>query len=119
MAFHFFTIPVQQSETATEDLNRFLRSHRILAVDRRWVDQGANSFWALAVDYLDHVGAGRGEGDSLRRKPSPLSSPNGRGDKSLRAPNKMNTNPTRQRGRISKRCFPRWRVGFVFDALGL
>jgi hypothetical protein len=28
----------------------------VLVVDRRWVDQGENSFWALCVDYLDSSG---------------------------------------------------------------
>ena len=31
----------------------FLRSHRVLAVDRRWVEQGSESFWSFCVDYLE------------------------------------------------------------------
>ena len=30
-----------------EDLNRFLRSHRVLTMHREFVAQGDNSFWAL------------------------------------------------------------------------
>ena len=52
MACRFFTVPAHASDKAQEELNRFLSSHRVLAVDRRWVDQGENSFWALCVDYL-------------------------------------------------------------------
>ncbi len=51
--YRFFLIPVRQSEAAADELNRFLRSHRVLSVDRRWVDQGTESFWSFCVDYLD------------------------------------------------------------------
>ena len=47
-------VPVRDDGHAAEDLNSFLQSHRILAVDRRWVDQGNDSFWAICVDC--HVG---------------------------------------------------------------
>ncbi len=53
MAFKFFTIPIHDSEASEADLNAFLRSHKILSVDRRWVDQGPNSYWSFCVDYLD------------------------------------------------------------------
>ncbi|MDF1591101.1 MAG: HRDC domain-containing protein [Desulfobacterales bacterium] len=33
-------------------MNRFLRSARVLTVHREFVDQGDNSFWCLAVEYL-------------------------------------------------------------------
>lgn len=53
MGFKFFTIPIQNAEQVEEELNAFLRSHRILSVDRRWVDQGPTSFWSFCIDYLD------------------------------------------------------------------
>ncbi len=56
MAYRFFVIPYRASKGAEDELNGFLRSHRVLAVDRRWVDLGENSFWALCVDYLDSLG---------------------------------------------------------------
>lgn len=52
MALKFFTVPIQDS-TAESELNAFLRSHRVLSVDRRWVEQGPSSFWAICVDHLD------------------------------------------------------------------
>jgi len=51
--YRFFLIPVRQSGPAEEELNRFLRSHRVLNVDRRWVDEGSESFWSFCVDYLE------------------------------------------------------------------
>ena len=41
-----------------EQLNAFLRSHKILSVDRRWVEQGASSFWSFCIDYLEGAPAG-------------------------------------------------------------
>jgi hypothetical protein len=48
MPFKFFTIPIQNAEAFESELNAFVQSHRVLAVERRWVDQGATSFWCLA-----------------------------------------------------------------------
>src|SRR5580704_9209616 len=53
MPFKFFTIPIQNSDAAETELNSFVQSHRVLAVERRWVEQGATSFWSFCVDYLD------------------------------------------------------------------
>jgi superfamily II DNA helicase RecQ len=53
IAFRFFTVPVQDSGRAQEELNAFLCSHKILLVDRRWVEQGASSFWSFCIDYLE------------------------------------------------------------------
>jgi superfamily II DNA helicase RecQ len=53
MAFHFFSVPITFSESAAEPLNAFLRSHRIIRVDRQLIDQGTSSVWALCVEYLD------------------------------------------------------------------
>jgi superfamily II DNA helicase RecQ len=57
MSYHFFTIPIRAAEPAQAELNAFVRSHRVLSVDRRWVDQGESSFWAFCVDYLDSSGS--------------------------------------------------------------
>ncbi len=53
MAFRVFTIPISYPDLAEAELNSFLRSHRVLSIERRWVDQGPASFWAFCVDYLD------------------------------------------------------------------
>ena len=64
MAFKFFTVPIQNSQETEAELNAFVRSHKILSVDRRWVDQGPVSFWSFCVDYLD---AATGASDSRRK----------------------------------------------------
>ena len=50
MAFRFFTVPIQNAEQAEAELNGFLRSHKVLSIDRRWVEQGSTSFWTFGVD---------------------------------------------------------------------
>ncbi len=64
MPFRFFCVPVRDEGTATSELNVFLHSHRVLAVDRRWVDLGTESFWSLCIDCLEsssaETKAGRG-----------------------------------------------------------
>jgi superfamily II DNA helicase RecQ len=55
MAFRFFTIPITSADGPAETLNAFLRSHRIVKVDRQLVDQGTSSLWVLCVEYLDGV----------------------------------------------------------------
>lgn len=52
MAFRFFTIRLSSHGDAETELNAFLASNRILSVDRRFVEDGANSVWAFCVDYI-------------------------------------------------------------------
>ena len=68
MAFRFFTVPIQNAEQAEAELNGFLRSHKVLSIDRRWVEQGSTSFWTFCVDYLDGQAAGSGGDRSARGK---------------------------------------------------
>ncbi|MBS0656873.1 MAG: HRDC domain-containing protein [Verrucomicrobia bacterium] len=69
MAFRFYTIPARGDRQQEADLNGFLRSHRVLSVDRRWVEQGEHSHWCFCIDYLDAPGgpgAGAGPGSAER-----------------------------------------------------
>jgi hypothetical protein len=38
---------------AVDEFNAFLGAHKVLTVDRRWVEQGASFYWSFCVDYLD------------------------------------------------------------------
>jgi len=49
MRIDFFTIPVQSSAEASEELNSLLSSSRILTVDRQFVPDGTSSFWSVCV----------------------------------------------------------------------
>lgn len=71
MAFHFFTVPIHDpNAAAAAELNGFLRSHKVLSIDRRWVEQGAASFWSFCVDYLEAApgGATNGRGPGGRTR---------------------------------------------------
>ena len=49
MKLRFARIPVHEPDAASEDLNRFLVGHRILAIDRKFIDNGDNSDWAICM----------------------------------------------------------------------
>jgi superfamily II DNA helicase RecQ len=53
MQLKAFTIPIHDAGSALEEVNAFLRANRILSVDRHFVQDGANSIWAICVSYLD------------------------------------------------------------------
>ena len=56
MQLKAFTIPIHDAGGALEEVNTFLRAHRILSVDRHFVQDGANSVWAICVSYLGVAG---------------------------------------------------------------
>jgi superfamily II DNA helicase RecQ len=56
MAYRVFTIPVRGPGAAETELNGFMASHRVMSVDRRFVEEGERSFWSFCVDFLDARG---------------------------------------------------------------
>lgn len=52
MKLHFVTVPIHNSSIAEGELNQFLGSHRVIAVDRQLVSDGARSAWAICVTYV-------------------------------------------------------------------
>lgn len=48
MPFEFFCVPVRDDDTVESEPNAFVRSDPVLAVDRRWVTQGAESFLSFS-----------------------------------------------------------------------
>ncbi len=55
MQYKFFTIPAISGDTvrAEEELNAFLRGHRVLTVQRELVNNGQQSCWCCCVEYMD------------------------------------------------------------------
>ena len=52
MQIKLYTIPVFDSEAIEEELNRFLRGHRILQLERHFcADNGG--YWAIMIEYVD------------------------------------------------------------------
>jgi len=68
MKFKFFSIPVASPEAAEADLNRFLGAHCVSQIERHYTPEGAGSFWAVCVTWLE---AGEAQGaaapDAARR----------------------------------------------------
>lgn len=58
MAFSFFRISVNGGPEPEEELNKFLTSHRVLSVEKRFVDVGENSYWSFCIDYVPTAGQG-------------------------------------------------------------
>jgi len=57
MPLKFFIVPVLDAAPAEAEINAFLARHRVVAIDRRWVDQGSSSLWAICVDYSRQAAA--------------------------------------------------------------
>jgi len=53
MPYHLAIIPIRDDGMAEQDLNQFLRSHRVLSVDKQFVQNGINSFWTFCIDYIE------------------------------------------------------------------
>ena len=63
MQLRVFTIPLHAGDEHQEDMNRFLRSHRVLTVDKRFADSPGQSCWTFCVEYLEHATHGHGNGN--------------------------------------------------------
>jgi ribonuclease D len=58
LQYKFFTIPVKMPDDAEAELNRFMRSARVITAHREFVAQGENSFCCVTVEYLSDRGTG-------------------------------------------------------------
>jgi len=52
MQLRFFRIPAGDTGCFAEELNAFLRGHRILTVQREFVSGADGAWWAICVEYL-------------------------------------------------------------------
>jgi superfamily II DNA helicase RecQ len=50
MSLHFFFISAARPQPFQDELNQFLAAHRVVAVDRRWIEAGEASGWAICVE---------------------------------------------------------------------
>lgn len=49
MTLHFFAIPALSPQPAQDDFNRFCLTHRVVNIERQFVGDGANAYWALCA----------------------------------------------------------------------
>lgn len=61
MQYKFLAIPAMDCGQAEAELNRILRSERVLSLHKEFVHNGDNSFWALALAY-QNTGEGGNKG---------------------------------------------------------
>lgn len=52
MQVKVYTIPLFDNAELTEELNAFLRGHKILTLDRQHVSLGGQAFWTFCITYL-------------------------------------------------------------------
>ena len=60
MQLGFFRIPAGDTGGFAEELNAFLRGHRILNIQRELVADSGGAWWAICVEYLPAAGVGAG-----------------------------------------------------------
>ncbi|MDX2248818.1 MAG: HRDC domain-containing protein [Bacteroidia bacterium] len=53
MQIKIFTIPVTGGEAVNEDLNKFLRSHKILQTESHIVNSEQGAYWCFCIRYMD------------------------------------------------------------------
>jgi superfamily II DNA helicase RecQ len=53
MQIRIFSIPVFDSETETGELNRFLRAHKIIDIEKQFVQASNPPFWSFCIRYID------------------------------------------------------------------
>lgn len=51
MRIEFFTVPILNADQARDELNRFIMGHRVISIDRNFVQDGPNSAWAFCIGY--------------------------------------------------------------------
>lgn len=60
MQLKLFILPVKNLAEAEAEMNAFLRSRRVLGVQKEFVGDGDNSFWTFCVEYLESAPASTG-----------------------------------------------------------
>ena len=52
MQIEIFTLPVYDNREQTEEMNNFLRGHKIIDIEKKFIDSGTSSFWTFMVRYV-------------------------------------------------------------------
>ena len=62
MKLQFFTVPAKFSQETQHELNSFCAQHRVLNIDKQFVNLGNESYWSICVTVVE----GNKEDDSKR-----------------------------------------------------
>lgn len=70
MQYRMFAVPVTGVPDLEEELNQFLRAHRVISVQKTVETVGGTAMWCFCVEYLEGNGkpSGRGGGGAGRTK---------------------------------------------------
>ena len=69
MQIKTFWVNARGDETAEEALNRFLRGHRVLEVEKQLVVHGLESYWCFCVAFLENA---KPTGRTATKKPDKI-----------------------------------------------
>jgi organic radical activating enzyme len=67
MQFKLFSLPAAGEPQAEDELNRFLRSHRAVSVQKELVKNGDMACWCFCVEYLSNSPLPEGKGGGRPR----------------------------------------------------
>ena len=52
MQFQFFKIPVDNPQEQTNEMNAFLRGHKIISVEKNFVSNDTEAYWGFCIKYI-------------------------------------------------------------------
>ncbi len=61
MQIKLFTIPILQAEERNEELNKFLRTHKIADIEKQLVQSGSTAYWSFCIQYFTELTESRAE----------------------------------------------------------
>lgn len=67
MRFHFFTVDALAPAAGANELNAFCAQHRVAAVDKQFIAQGAHSYWLFCLTTVEADGAERAAASGGKR----------------------------------------------------
>jgi superfamily II DNA helicase RecQ len=53
MKYRFFSIPAMMPDDMQEEMNRFCAAHRLISIEKQFVQDGERSYWAVCVSYVE------------------------------------------------------------------
>ena len=53
MKYQFFRIPTASSQSASEELNQFLTSHRVIHLEKNFHSDGAHGYWSFCLEWQE------------------------------------------------------------------
>lgn len=68
MPIKFFAVPALEPGEIENDLNRFVRAHRVVSIERHLVLPADRPVWCLAVEYVEHAPALGQAGDPTKNR---------------------------------------------------